>query len=77
MVQAFTMVETASGASEGVVESLKGVDTVIEANVVAGDYDVIVEIETTEVHEVFETVSGVVGGLEGVLDTKTYVALGA
>jgi DNA-binding Lrp family transcriptional regulator len=75
MVYAFAMVKTDSGASEGVVEAIRGLGGVVEANVVAGDFDLIVEIETAEVYDVLDTVSGQVGGLEGVLDTKTYVSL--
>jgi DNA-binding Lrp family transcriptional regulator len=77
MVYAFVMVKTDSGASEGVVDSIRGLgETIHEATVVAGDFDVIVEVETEEVYDVLETVSGKIGGLEGVLDTKTYVSLG-
>jgi len=76
MVYAFVMVKTGSGASEGVVEAIHDLGGVVEANIVAGDFDVIVEVETEEVYDVLETVSGAVGSLEGVLDTKTYVSLG-
>ncbi|MFT4889416.1 MAG: DNA-binding Lrp family transcriptional regulator [Halobacteriales archaeon] len=75
MVYAFVMVKTGSGESEGVVEAIRDFGDVVEANIVAGDFDVIVEVETEEVYDVLETVSGAVGSLEGVLDTKTYVSL--
>lgn len=75
MVHAFAMVKTDSGASEDVVAAIRDLGAVVEATVVAGDFDVIVEIETAEVYDVLETVSGTVGSIEGVLDTKTYVSL--
>jgi len=76
MVHAFVMVKTGSGESEGVVEAVRGLSTVLEASIVAGDFDVVAEIEAGEVYDVLQTVSGDVGGLEGVLDTKTYVSMG-
>ena len=77
MVYAFVMVKTDSGTSEEVVGSIREIGAQIrDANVVAGDFDVIVEVETEEVYDVLETVSGNIGGMEGVLDTKTYVSIG-
>ena len=75
MVHAFVMVKTAAGASESSVEAIRSLDAVAEAHVVAGEYDVIAEVDAPEVYDVLHTASSSIQGLEGVLDTKTYIAL--
>ena len=74
MVHAFVMVETAAGAAEEVVTAALGSDAVVEAHVVAGEYDVIAEVQG-------DTVDGVVRdaaalrSVAGVRDSTTYVAM--
>jgi DNA-binding Lrp family transcriptional regulator len=76
MVNAFVMVKAATGAAETVAEAVRAVTGVTEAHVVAGDYDVIAEVETEEMYEVMETVASNIHELEGTTDTKTYVSMG-
>jgi DNA-binding Lrp family transcriptional regulator len=74
VVHAFVMAETAAGAAGSAVETALTRDAVVEAHVVAGEYDVIAEVAG-------DTVDAVVGAaadlrsIEGVLDSKTYVAM--
>jgi DNA-binding Lrp family transcriptional regulator len=74
VVHAFVMIETAAGAAGSVVETALSRAPVVEAHVVAGEYDVIAEVEG-------ESVDAVVGAaadlrsIEGVLDSRTYVAM--
>ena len=75
MVHAFIMVKTAAGRSGDVLEALHELDRVSEAHVVAGDYDVIVEADADEVYDVLHAASSDVSGLDGVADTKTYMAI--
>lgn len=75
MVDAFIMVKTNAGASEDVVEHVREMDTVQEAHIVAGEYDVIVEVNAPEVYEILHTASSSIQGLDGVVETKTYIAL--
>lgn len=75
MVHAFVMVKTTAGSSEALISKVRDIADVTEAHIVAGDFDVIAEIETDEVYEVLDTVSSNVRSFEGVSDTKTYVAL--
>jgi DNA-binding Lrp family transcriptional regulator len=75
MVHAVIMVKTAAGQSESTVEDIRDVDGVTEAHVVAGEFDIIAEVEADEVYDVLHTASSGIQGLEGVLDTKTYIAL--
>lgn len=76
MVHAYVLVKTGAGASSSVVEALAAFDAIDEAHVVAGEYDLILEVDADAVDGLVSFVSGEIQALEGVLDTKTYVALG-
>ncbi|MFB6222016.1 MAG: Lrp/AsnC ligand binding domain-containing protein [Halolamina sp.] len=75
MVHGFIMVKTAAGASEGLLDPIRESNGVTEAHVVAGDWDIIVEADGDEVYDVLQIASMAISGLNGVDDTKTYVAL--
>ncbi|SEW02690.1 Lrp/AsnC family transcriptional regulator [Natrinema salifodinae] len=76
MVHAFIMVKTAAGKSEGLLAEIGDLESVADAHIVAGNYDIIAEIDASEVYEVLRTVSSRLQGLDGVTDTKTYIAMG-
>jgi DNA-binding Lrp family transcriptional regulator len=69
------MVATATGDIEPVLESIEALAGVDEAHIVTGDYDVVVEVEGENVQESIRTVSTDMRELEGVVDTRTYIAL--
>ncbi|MEY7851554.1 Lrp/AsnC ligand binding domain-containing protein [Natrarchaeobius sp. A-rgal3] len=75
MVHAFIMVKTAAGKSEGLLEAIREIEAVSAAHIVAGNYDIIAEVDADEVYDVLQAVSSGVQGLEGVTDTKTYIAM--
>ncbi|UPW00972.1 Lrp/AsnC ligand binding domain-containing protein [Halorussus gelatinilyticus] len=75
MVHAFVMVKTAAGRSEDVLAAVRELDRISEAHVVAGEFDVIAEAEADEVYDVLQTASSDISGMDGVADTKTYMAL--
>lgn len=75
MVHAVVMVKTGAGQSEPSVGEIRAIDGVSEAHVVAGEYDVIAEVEVEEVYDLLRIASSGIQGLEGVVDTKTYIAL--
>lgn len=75
MVRAFIMVKTGPGHAEGLTEAVRDVERVLEAHVIAGDFDVIVEAEGEEVYDVIHDAATTIRGLEGVVDTKTYICL--
>ncbi|MEZ3115000.1 Lrp/AsnC family transcriptional regulator [Halobaculum sp. MBLA0147] len=76
MVSAFVMVKTATGEVEAVTDRIDEMAAVTETHVVAGDFDVIVEVETAEMYEVMETVASAIHDIAGVEETKTYVSMG-
>lgn len=75
MVRAFIMVKTAAGKSADLQEEIRGMEGVVDANVVAGQYDIIVEAQAEEVYSVIRTVATSLRELQGVMDTRTYVCL--
>ncbi|ADB62469.1 transcriptional regulator, AsnC family [Haloterrigena turkmenica DSM 5511] len=75
MVYAFVMIDVATGMPDAVCESVRGVEDVVEAHVIAGDFDVVVELEGENPHDVLSTVTASVRSLEGVGTTRTYVCI--
>ena len=75
MVRAFIMVKTAAGKSADLQNRIREMDAVLEAHVVAGQYDIIVEAEGEEVYTVIHTVATDLNELDGVTDTRTYICL--
>jgi len=75
MVRAFIMVKTAAGKSAELQERIREMDAVLDAHVVAGQYDIIVEAEADEVYTVINTVATDLHDLDGIVDTRTYVCL--
>lgn len=75
MVRAFLMVETAPGESTALLESIRDTEGVREAHIVAGDVDLIAEVEGEEVYDVIQGVATSIRDVEGVIDTRTYISL--
>ena len=75
MVHAFIMVKTGAGESERLLDSVRDLANVTEAHIVAGAYDIIAEVDASEVYEVLNASSSEIQGFEGVTDTKTYIAM--
>jgi DNA-binding Lrp family transcriptional regulator len=75
MVHAFIMVKTAAGKSEDLLADIRGLDPVREAHIVAGNYDIISEVDAPEVYDILHTVSSDMQRLDGVADTKTYISM--
>jgi DNA-binding Lrp family transcriptional regulator len=73
MAQAFVLVKL-GGEPEAVAETVRAVDGVTEAHVVAGEYDVIVETTADSVRRLMRAANEI-RSLGGVADTKTYICL--
>jgi len=63
------------GQSESIREQVETLDAVAEAHVVAGQFDVVAEVDVPAVYDVLHTSSSAVQGMDGVSNTTTYVAL--
>ncbi|PSQ42005.1 ArsR family transcriptional regulator [Halobacteriales archaeon SW_7_68_16] len=76
MVRAYVMIDAVAGESEALIAGVRECRGVEEAHIVAGDHDIIAELEVDQVYEVLNTVSTGIRNLDAVADTKTYVSLG-
>jgi DNA-binding Lrp family transcriptional regulator len=76
MVKAFVFVDTATGTATDVVAAVDAIESVTEAHVVAGDYDVVVELTADIVADLYPVVSGEIRPLDGVEATRTYIEIG-
>ncbi len=75
MIRAYTAVITSTGMATEAVEAIRELPTVTEAHVVAGDFDVIVEIEADDQYEIQNTVTSGIAPISGVGQTRTYIQL--
>jgi arginine repressor len=69
------MVKTTTGNAETLADRLDDIDHVAAVNVVAGDFDLIVEAEAGEVYDIINSVAARIRGFEAIEDTKTYICL--
>lgn len=77
MVYAFVMAKTAAGESAGVLAAVCEMDAVVDAHVVAGEWDVVAEVSAEAVSDVLAASSSGVQRLDGITDTKTYISMSA
>ncbi|MFB6112566.1 MAG: Lrp/AsnC ligand binding domain-containing protein [Halodesulfurarchaeum sp.] len=77
MVHAFVLIRTGPGASKDVRSALSDIQSVMDAHVVAGEFDLIAEVGGEEVYDVLSTASDEVQSVSGVEETKTYISLSA
>ena len=75
MVKAYIMVVTAAGTTHELLPEIEAIDGVTEANAVAGDYDVIIEVEAEDLSAFLPTITDELQGLSGVETTKTYITI--
>ena len=76
MVRSFVMVEAGTGQAEALLERIRELEHVADANIVAGDVEIIVEAEAEEVYNIINSVATEIRSFDDVNDTKTYVCLG-
>lgn len=75
MVRAFAAIDVAAGVEEDLCRAIREIEGVVEAHLVAGDFDLIAEVETADVRDVLSTITRDIRPLEGVGTTRTYICL--
>ena len=75
MPNAYLAVHTTAGMSPSVLATLKEIDEVADAHVVAGNYDIIAELEAPSTKELLPIVTREIQQIEGVGATRTYIVL--
>ena len=76
MPKAYVTIVTSAKMSPDVVAELDTIEEVTEAHIVAGDFDVIAELEATETSDLLPIVTKRIQGIDGVGHTRTYIVLG-
>ena len=75
MVVAYVMVKAHTGEADRLRDEIEGIGGVTSAYIVAGDVDIIAKIGVETPGEVKDVAATTVQDLEGVENTRTYVAM--
>ena len=75
MIRAFVLIDAAAGMADAVCRTVRDTEGVLEAHVVAGDFDIVVELESEDPHDILTTVTSAIRPLEGVGTTRTYLCM--
>lgn len=74
-VLAYVMVKAHTGDADRLRETIAALDGVTEVHIVAGDVDLIAKVQVDTPDEVREIAASAVRSLDGVEDTRTYIAM--
>lgn len=75
MPNAYLAIHTAAGTSPDVLAALQDIEEVADAHIVAGNYDLIVELVAAETSDLLPIVTREIQGIDGVGATRTYIVL--
>ena len=75
MAKAYVLIHTGSGLETNVMKGLKKTNTVKEAHMVYGAYDIIARIEADTLADLKDSISRKVRRLDGVRSTLTMIAI--
>ena len=74
--RAFILIETQVGRTRHVLEAIRRVAGVKEADIVTGTFDIIAQIEAPDIRSMADVVTGQIQSVRGVVRTITCVAAG-
>ncbi len=75
MVYAYVLITVSIGKIKEVIESVKTIEGVIEADVITGPYDAIAKIKANDLGELTKTVIQQIHYIDGVIDTTTAIVI--
>jgi DNA-binding Lrp family transcriptional regulator len=75
MVRAYVMVKAHTGEADRLLDEIEAIAGVVDAAVVAGDVDLIVTLDVDSPADVKTVAADAIQGIDGVEDTRTYVAM--
>ncbi|ELZ84198.1 Lrp/AsnC ligand binding domain-containing protein [Haloferax larsenii] len=76
MVEAYVTIQTGAGTARDVVEQLRTLDNVVKASIVAGEFDIVAEVEADSERDLLGLISDDIQQFEGVGRTSTCIVLG-
>ncbi len=74
-VKAFVLIETAPGKTKEVANALKQLEGLNSVDLVTGPYDVIAVVETEELNDIGDLVTGKIHPIDGISRTVTCLAI--
>jgi DNA-binding Lrp family transcriptional regulator len=77
VVIAYVLVEASTGEADRLAAAMRAVDGVDRVSVVAGDVDFVVRVEVDSPAAVRAAVVSAITGIDGVENTRTYLAMDA
>jgi len=75
MVYAYVLITVSIGKIREVIEAVKKIEGVIEADVITGPYDAIAKIKANDLGELTKTVIQQIHYIDGVIDTTTAIII--
>lgn len=75
VVTAYIMVKANTGEADRLQERIRAIDGVVDAHIVAGDVDIIAKAIVETPADVKEIAANRIQAIQGVEDTRTYVAM--
>lgn len=75
MVTAYVMVKANTGEADRLRNAIEEIEGVDEAHIVAGDVDIIAKLSVDSPAQVKEIAADAIQGINGVEDTRTYIAM--
>ena len=75
MVEAYVMIMTAAGTSPSILSAVREVEGVRRANIVAGEFDIIADVEAESEQALLSVVTEEIQPLDGVGRTRTCIIL--
>lgn len=76
MVEAYVTIQTGAGTSQEVTERLRSLDGVRKASIVAGEFDIVAEVEADSEQGLLRLITDDIQCIEGVGRTSTCIVLG-
>ncbi|KTG19452.1 Lrp/AsnC family transcriptional regulator [Haloferax profundi] len=76
MVEAYITIQTGAGTTRDVVEQVRTLDSVRRASIVAGEFDIVAEVEAESERELLTLITEEIQDIEGVGRTSTCIVLG-
>ncbi|ADD04671.1 Lrp/AsnC family transcription regulator [Natrialba magadii ATCC 43099] len=75
MVEAYVMITAAAGTARTVAETISELDEVSRARIIAGEFDIIAEVEAASNQELLSVVTEDIQSIENVGHTRTCIVL--
>lgn len=70
---AYVLIKTEVGKSDTVASEILKIPEILKATVVAGEYDIIVELQEMDIKKIFHKVIREIQEIPGIKETKTFV----